>query len=155
MNHTRIVFLITVLLPAASLLAQSRAEKPNDFTIELGGRCILYSLSYQRMIGENAGLEFGASMIGGSEAGVLFLSGGGRFYLTRKSSAPCIAGGIVYVTAGTDAGPFSGETSGVYFYVAPGFEFRSSAGFVFRGAVNFLIHDGFFIWPGLTLGIAF
>lgn len=52
MSRTRIVFfIILILLPAANLLAQVRPQKPNDVTIELGGRCILYSLSYQRMFG--------------------------------------------------------------------------------------------------------
>ncbi len=156
MNRACIVFLIVVLLlPASSLLAQSRAEKLNDFTFELGGRCIVYSLSYQRMISEQLGLEIGASMLGGTGGSVIFFSGGARVYLTKKNAAPCLAGGIVYVTAGTSAGPFSDSASGVYFYASPGFEYRTSGGFVFRASVNFLIKDGFFVWPGLTLGIAF
>ena len=155
MSRVCVVFLI-ILLPAAGLLAQSRAEKPSDFTIELGGRCLIYSLSYQRMITEQAGLEIGASMLGGSNASIIFLSGGARIYFTKKNAAPCLAGGIVYVTAGTSAGPFSDDSeSGVYFFVSPGFEYRVSGGFLFRGSVNFLIKDGFFVWPGLTLGIAF
>ena len=160
MSRTRIIFLIVlILLPAASLLAQVRAQKPNDFTIELGGRCILYSLSYQRMFGEMAALEVGASMIGGvsveTSASVLFLSGGGRLYLTRNNASPCIGGGVVYVTADTDAGPFEASGSGFYFYVTPGFEFRMSGGFVFRGGVNLLVKHRFFVWPGVALGIAF
>ena len=43
----------------------------------------------------------------------------------------------------------------VYFYAGPGFEYRASGGFLLRGSVNFLIKDGFFVWPGLTMGIAF
>ncbi len=39
--------------------------------------------------------------------------------------------------------------------LAPGFEYRMSGGFVFRGGVNFLIKDGFFVRPGIALGIAF
>lgn len=157
MNRVRIISLIVVLLlPATSLLAQSRAEKPNDFTIELGGRCIIYSLSYQRTLGKQVGLEIGASMLGGTDASVIFLSGGARFYLGKNNAAPCLAGGIVFITAGTSAGPFSKDsTSGVYFYASPGFEYRNPGGFLFRGSVNFLIKEGFFIWPGITLGIAF
>ena len=153
MNRARVVFLIIVfLLPAASLLAQSRAEKPNDFTFELGGRCIVYSLSYQRIISEQVGLEIGASLLGGTDASVFFLSGGARVYLTKKDASPCLAGGIVYITAGTSAGPFGEDSaSGVYFYASPGFEYRTSGGFLFRASVNFLIKEGFFVWPGLTL----
>ena len=153
MNRERIVFLIVVLLPATSLLAQSKAEKPNDFTLELGGRCILYSLSYQRIFSEQVALEIGASMIGGTDESVVFLSGGARFYLSKNNAAPCLAGGIVFVTAGTSADPFGEDTaSGVYFYASPSFECRSSQGLLFRGGVTFLIKEGFFIWPGITLG---
>ena len=160
MKRASLVILMVLLLPVASLLAQSRAESPNDFSLELGGKCILYSLSYQRMIGEMVGLEVGASYFGGASegtnAGIFFLSGGARFYLTKKNASPCLAAGIVYVSAGTDAGPFGGDSeSGVYFYASPGFEYRMSGGFLFRGSVNFLIKNGFFVWPGLTLGIAF
>ena len=157
MKRMSLVILMVLLLPVAGLLAQSRAETPNDFTIELGGRCILYSLSYQRMVGEMFGLEIGASFIGGAidgeGGGVIFLSGGGRFYFLKKNGTPTLSGGIVYVTSATDAGPIEG--SGVYFYANPGFEFRMSSGFVVRGGVYFLIKDGFFVWPGLQLGIAF
>ena len=156
MNRVHVVLLIVCLFPATSLLAQSRAEQPNDFSLELGGRCLLYSLSYQRIISKQIGLEFGASVIKAGDLGVFFLSGGARFYLSKKKAAPCLAGGIVYVTAGTDAGPFGDDsTSGVYFYASPGFEYRSSGGFLFRGSVNFLIKEGFFVWPGITVGIAY
>jgi len=38
MRRSSLVILMVLLLPAAGLLAQSRAEKPNDFTLELGGK---------------------------------------------------------------------------------------------------------------------
>jgi len=89
----------------------------------------------------------------GEGGGIIFLSGGGRFYLMKKNASPTLSGGLVYITDATDAGPLEG--SGVYFYVNPGFEFRQSSGFVVRGGVYFLIKDGFFVWPGIQLGIAF
>jgi hypothetical protein len=159
MKRAWIFLLVVLLLPETSMLAQSRLDKPNDFTIELLGRCILYCFSYQRMVGPQVGVEVGFSLIGGAGGGesssVFFLSGGPRFYFTKNNASPCIAGGLVFVSAGTDAGPFEGGGSTVYLYAAPGFEFRSASGFLFRGSVNFLIKDGFFVWPGLTLGVTF
>jgi len=159
MSRQLTVMSLSVLLCAGGLMGQVRAEKKNDFSIELGGRCLIYSLSYQRMLSEQFGLEIGASGIGGGSGGdsaaVFFLSGGGRVYFLKKAVSPYIAGGIVYVTAGTTAGPGSDWESGVYYYVSPGFEFRMSGGFLFRGSVNFLIQDGFFVWPGINLGVAF
>lgn len=154
------VVVIGVLFLTATLSAQARVEKPNDFTIELGGKCILYSLNFSRSFGPSVALTAGASYIGGAiegdSAGVFFLTGGLRAYMIKKDSSPYIEGGIVWLSAGTDAGPFGSDSeSGVFFYASPGFEFRSVSGFTFRGGVNFLIKHGFFVWPGIHLGIAF
>ena len=157
-RRSLIVLVLGVLLSSVAMTAQIRTEKPNDFSFELGGKCILYSLNYQRMIAPAFGLEVGASYIGGGaegeSAGVMFLSGGGRFYFINKNASPYLSGGLVWVSAVTSAGPFEGD-SGVYFYVSPGFELRMTGGFVFRAGVNFLIKDGFFVWPGIHLGVAF
>lgn len=160
--HRRSLFVLAVgvLVLSGTLAAQARVEKPNDFTVELGGKCLLYSLNFNRAIGPSFSLTAGASYFGGAtgeeSAGVFFASGGARAYLINKDASPFLEGGIVYVSAGTDAGPFGDDSaSGVYFYASPGFEFRSVSGFIFRGGVNFLIKDGFFVWPGIHLGIAF
>ncbi|HSA95542.1 MAG TPA: hypothetical protein VLJ16_05795 [Acidobacteriota bacterium] len=160
MHRKSIVLLAVALLVfSTALSAQIRKEKPNDMTFELGGHCLIYSLNYQRLIHPAFGLEIGASYIGGGTsegtAGVFFLSGGGRFYLINKNASPYLSGGIVYISAGTDSGPLDVTGSGVYFYASPGFELRMAGGFVFRAGVNFLIKNGFFVWPGLHLGIAF
>jgi len=165
MNRRSLVVLVLgVLLSSVALSAQIRAEKPNDFSLELAGKCFIYSFTYQRMIVPAFGLEVGASYIGGGtgegSAGVMFLSGGGRFYLLNKNTSPYLSGGLVWVSTGTNAGPLSGGGSGVYYYVSPGFEMRMAGGFLFRAGVNFIIvgieeETGFFVWPGLSLGVAF
>ena len=160
MKRAWIFLLVALLLPGTSLLAQSRMDKPNDFTIEGLGKCALYSLAYQRMVAPQIGLEVGASMIGGATAGagagVFFLSGGPRFYFTKNNASPFITAGAVYISAGSQAGFLEGGGSTVYMYAAPGFEFRSTSGFLFRGSVYLLIWSGaVFVWPGITLGITF
>jgi len=159
MNLPRIaivVMIIAVVLCSSYSLAQtSKMEKPNDMSIELLGRNILYSLTYQRLIVPNFGLEFGLSMIGGSEGGVAFISGGGRLYLLEGDASPCLAGGLVAVTGTTDSGPFESDNSAVYGYIGPGFEYRSSGGILLRGTIYFLVHEGFLVWPGVQVGIAF
>ena len=155
-----VVLVLGILLSSVPLSAQIRAEKPNDFSIELGGRCILYSLNYQRMISPAFGLEVGASYF---PAGLPFLeiewvfllSGGGRYYFINKNASPYLAGGIVWLSGGTNAGPISTAASGVYFYASPGFELRGAGGFVFRAGVNFLFEEGFKVMPGIHLGFAF
>ncbi len=158
-----VVLVVMLLVPSVGLMAQAqmRIQKPNDFNIELGGRCILYTLSYQRMLGQSVALEAGFSYVGtgveGVSESVFFLTGGARYYFLKRDASPYISGGLVYVSAATDAGPLDVSTgSAVYFHVTPGFELRLAGGFVFRGGVNILFRDSFFfVWPGLALGIAF
>lgn len=153
--RTAIIAVVSVLFITSSGIAGSKTELPNDFTVELLGRCLLYSFSYQRTVTENFGIEVGASLLGGSGGSVAFISGGGRLYLLSSDASPCIGGGIVGVTGTTGSGPFSSDNSTSYGYIGPGFEYRSSGGFLFRGTVYFLVREGFFVWPGVQLGIAF
>lgn len=152
---SKIAALLLFVLPEGGSLAQSRTELPNDVTLDLLGRCLVYSFSYQRIVTKDVGIEGGLSILGGSGASVVFITGGGRVYLSPRDAAPCISAGFVAVTAQTGAGPFSSDESTAYLYAGPGFEYRATGGFVFRGSLYFLIRDGFFVWPGLQIGIAF
>ncbi len=156
LTHLIIPLLIPLaLLPGMGAAQSSKAELKNDVTIEILGRCLLYSFSYQRTLSEHFGVELGASLLGGSGGSVAFLTAGARAYALASNASPCIGGGIVVVTSATSAGP-GGGISTSYGYIGPGFEYRSSSGFLFRGTVYFLIReDGFFVWPGLQVGIAF
>ncbi len=150
---------IALLFSSVALTAQIRTTKPNDVTLELGGKCIAYSLGYQRTISPNFSLEAGVSLLGGGSgegsSTLFFLNGGGRLYLLKKDTSPYLSGGLVWISGATDVGPFEGSASGVYFYASPGFEFRSPGGFLFRAGVYFLIKGGFFVWPGISLGVGF
>jgi hypothetical protein len=142
------------------LVAGSRDGMPNEVDLELAGKCLLYSFSYQRMIVEPFGLELGVSMIGGSSSGssssIVFFTVGGKVYFIQKDASPYIGAGFVSLTASTSSGPFSDSGSASYGYVSPGFEYRSDGGFLVRGAVYMLIASGgSSVWPGLTVGVAF
>jgi len=157
---TLVCVVVGFFLPENNLLAGSRKDVPNEVNIELGGKCLLYSFSYQRMLTEPFGLEVGVSVLGGGSSGgsssILFFTGGGKLYFLQGNASPYIGAGFVALTASTGSGPFSSSASESYGYVSPGFEYRSEGGFLFRGSVYALIaNGGFFIWPGLTLGIAF
>lgn len=161
---TRIMYVtvlaIGLLIPENSTMAGSRKETPNDMSLELLGKCLLYSFSYQRMLGESFGLDVAVSMLGsgssGSSSSILFFTGGGRVYFLDKNASPFIGGGFVAVSSSTSSGPFSSSNSDSYAYLTPGFEYRSEGGFLVRGSVYALIaNGGFFIWPGLTVGVAF
>jgi hypothetical protein len=138
-----------------------REKMPNDIGIELLGKSVIYSFYYQRTINRYVGLEAGFSALGGGSGSdnstIMFFPIGGRLYVIPRNGTFFISGGAVFLTATTHSGPFGDDSSSAsYGYVGPGFEFRSETGFLFRGTAYSLIGgDGFFIWPGLTLGYAF
>lgn len=165
MTRSRIVCVVTclaagVLFSENSVFAGARKDLPNEVSLELGGKCLLYSFSYQRMLVEPFGLEVGVSMLGGASSGsstsILFFTGGGKFYITQGNAAPYVGGGMVVISASTTTGPFTSSGSGSYGYAGPGFEYRFEGGFLLRGSVYALIGSGgFFVWPGASVGIAF
>lgn len=149
MKRATVAFLTVTLLSSAGVFAQSRLEKPNDLSIELLGRCGLYSMSYQRMLNSTFGLEVGASVIAFGES-VTFLFAGGRLYLSKNNASPTLSGGISYYSEPDfDSGP--------YFYIGPGLEYRTSGGFLIRASVYVLFGGviGKVVWPGISLGICF
>ncbi len=149
---------VALLLSSAGLMAQVRSARPNDVTVEVGGRCIIYSVSYQRMIGRQFALDVGASILSADDLGQtdLFLTGGGRYYFWKGGLSPYLGAGIVYVSGSSDAGFFENESSHLYGYATPGLEFRAPGGFVVRGGAYILMGDfGVHLWPALSLGYAF
>ena len=138
----------------------ARMSARNDVGIELLGKALIYSFTYQRMVAKSLGLEVGIGALGGGSSGenttVVFLPVSAKIYLIPKDGSLYLTAGAVLVTAAVDEGPFDGSASNFYGQVGLGFEFRSAGGFLFRGTAYGLFADGgYFIWPGLTLGYAF
>lgn len=155
-----LAFFLVTAFSTAEAADTNRLDFPNDFGIELGGKSIAYSFTYQRMFGNHLGLEAGISALGGGDSDdnttVIFFPLGARAYLLNKNGSPFITGGAVIISASFDSGPFDESTSSVYSFAGLGFEFRAEGGFIFRGTAYTLItEDGFFIWPGLHVGYAF
>jgi hypothetical protein len=132
----------------------------NDVGIELLGKAVLYSFSYQRMVGKSLGLEVGLGALGGSASGenttVIFVPVSAKFYVIPKDGSLYVSGGPVLVTGAVSEGPFGDTPAEFYGHLGVGFEFRSSGGLLFRGTAYGLFGGGgYFIWPGLTVGYAF
>ncbi|HSG27436.1 MAG TPA: hypothetical protein VLA34_03075 [Candidatus Krumholzibacterium sp.] len=152
--------LVLTISSPAGLSAGTRADLPNDFGIELGGKSILYTFTYQRMLNPYLGLEAGISAFGGGtgedNTTILFFPLGGKFYFVNKDGSPFVTAGINIVSASFDSGPFDDSESATFGYLGAGFEYRAEMGLLFRGAAYGLISEGnFFIWPGLYIGYAF
>lgn len=149
---------MTVAPAAAETLV--REKLPNDIGFELLGKGLAYSFYYQRTVSRFVGFEGGFGAIGGGADGdqttVLFVPVGARLYAIPKNGSFFVSGGAVFINASTSSGPFDDSVSNTFGYVGPGFEFRAESGFLFRGTAYALLHgDGFFIWPGLTVGYSF
>jgi hypothetical protein len=153
-----LLFLFT--FSRSTAFAQTRKDLPNDFGIELGGKSLIYTFSYQRTVQSLLGLEAGFSALGGGSSSdntsIIFFPVGAKFYFLPKDASPFIAGGAVLVTASVKSGPFDDSASNTYGFAGLGFEYRSTSGILFRGTAYGLISGGsFFIWPGLHVGYAF
>ncbi|MDD3642936.1 MAG: hypothetical protein PHQ19_05700 [Candidatus Krumholzibacteria bacterium] len=155
-----LIVLCAAFIPSAPAAAEElfREKLRNDVGIELLGKAALYCFYYQYMPNRMLGLEAGFGVLGGGSgddnATIAFFPLGVKLYLIPKNGSLYLTGGVTIVTAGTDTGPFDESTT--YGYAGPGFEFRAESGFIFRGtAYGLFSGDGFFIWPGLTIGYAF
>lgn len=150
---------VVVLAPVATSadeLVRERAR--SDIGIELLGKALLYSFSYQYTASRSFGVEAGFGFLGSGtaddNASVAFFPIGAKLYLIPRNGTVFLSGGMTIVTAGTDSGPF--EESATFSYLGPGIEFRSESGFLFRGTAYGLIADGeVFVWPGLAVGFTF
>ncbi len=153
-----LVAFVLAAAPGTPAEELNRELLPNDVGIELLGKALLYSFTYQYTASSTFAVDLGFGALGGGAGGdsetILFFPVGAKLYLIPKDGSIYLGGGMVLVTGTTDSGPFDESTS--YGYVGPGFEFRSDSGLLFRGSAYGLINDGgFFIWPGLTVGYAF
>lgn len=153
-----LLFVSVFLQPGA--FAQSRLQYPNDFGIELAGKSLIYTFTYQRMFNNYFGAEAGFSALSSGDSDdnttVLFFPIGAKAYFLPGDGSPFVTGGLVLINASVDSGPFDESTSNTYTYLGAGFEFRAEGGFIFRGTAYGLLSEGnFFIWPGLTVGYAF
>lgn len=147
--------LATVLFIPATLQAGGRATLPNAVDLELLGKCLIYSFSYQRMVAEPLGLEGGVSLFGDQEESIFFFTLGTKVYFLQKDASPFIGVGYTGATNATEKGPLNEGVNG-FGYIGPGFEYRSEGGFVARGTVYALITgNGVQMWPGVSIGIAF
>ncbi len=149
---------ICVAPPHAGAQELIRERLKSDVGIELLGKAVIYNFYYQYVVNKMLGLEAGFGALGGGtdedNATVALFPLGVRIYLIPKNGSLFLTGGVTIVTAGTDSGPF--EDSTTFGFAGPGFEFRADSGFIFRGTAYGLFNsEGFYIWPGLTLGYAF
>ncbi|RME56869.1 MAG: hypothetical protein D6790_14120 [Caldilineae bacterium] len=148
-----VVAVSLIVLTAGVSPAQTRSTLRNDFGIELLGKGVIYSFSYQRMVLPSIGLQASLMGLGGNDGGILILPVGGNLYVSPKDASPFLSLGAGYIT-GSDGEDFLDSTT--YAYIGPGFEYRAANGLLFRATGYLLIGEGGLLtWPGLHVGYAF
>ena len=138
----------------------ARLARPNDFSAEMLGRSILYTVSYSRMLTQAIGLEAGAGVFTGTApdtSTIITVPVGAKFYLTPSNNSLYLAGGAVFVSATLQRGPFQDAPGkSVYGYAGLGFEHRAIGGFVLRVTAYELFSGGAaHIWPAFSVGHSF
>ena len=140
-----------ILLPIAAF-GGIRDEKPNLIGGELGGKALIYSLSYERYFFNRVGIGVGAMGFAVSEGGVgLF-----PIYL---SLIPVGDRHGLYISAGADYANASNwdEVSGTWLGIySIGYQYQSYSGFFVRPTINMIYKgDGYIVLPGVAIGGSF
>jgi hypothetical protein len=144
--------------------ANTRVTNPNAISFELGGRGLLYSVDFDRVLNENlaVGIGVGTVSTNNSTVGTGVIPVYGNYYFSESA-------GSLFATLGanliTNAGSLSGLNSNVgnvQFTNSPiqltfglGYEYRSDPGFLVRVAAYGIYAGNVSPWGGFTIGYSF
>jgi hypothetical protein len=160
---------LLTLAPRASRAEHVRVTNPNSVNVELLGRGMLYSVSYDRVVTDDlvAGVGFGTTStrtLSDVDAGVstallpLYVN----YYFMREGGSPFATLGADIVTNSGEVNGLKSTYSGIEFgsravlaTVGAGYESRTDAGILFRVAVYGIYAKTISPWGGLTLGYCF
>ena len=147
-----------------------RATNPNTASVEILGRAFLYSVNYDRAMGEDMAAGFG---IGSSATktqithqdahqSATFLPIYMNYYFEREAGSLFLTGGVVLITNHSDVESFETATGNYRFSSSPvvpqaglGYENRSDAGFLFRLTGYATVGQVISGWAGFTFGYSF
>lgn len=174
MDRNLKILLTGAAIPVFCLLTSAHADNtrvtnPNALTAEVGGRGLLYSLGFDRVLSEqlSAGVSIGSVPMNnsdGTSSGLtatlvpVFIN----FYFAEEMSSPFLTFGVNWVL---NSGSVSGLTSSpgnIEFSTSPlqptfglGWEYRSDPGFLVRVTAYGIYGNRLAPWGGLTLGYSF
>lgn len=156
------LLVVLVLAPLAARgqdVPNVRKEHPNLVGGEIGGRAILYSLTFERFIIPQVGVGVGFTGFAASEAGVFLVPLHVSLVPVGSVHSLYLSGGATWVAAGVDNWK---ETESLWIGTATfGYLYQSRSGFFVRPSFNLLYHDdegeglSWVIWPGIQLGGSF
>ncbi len=144
--------IVVALAPLGASAAGIRETRPNFVYGELGGRAVLFSGGYERYLTNRVGIGIGAFGFGNSEGGVALIPVYLSFIPVGDIHSLYLSGGATYLGGGSwdeDWGTWFGTLSA-------GYQFQSEGGFFIRPLMTTIYKsDGFFVFPGITMGGSF
>jgi hypothetical protein len=171
MKFVRLSLVIAFALSAIPAMAGEhvRVTHPNAVSLELLGRGMLYSFTYDRVVNDDlvAGVGIGSTALrtlDDQDADVrtglipIYVN----YYFMREGGSPFATLGANIVTNSSAANQLKSTYSGMEFGTravqvtfGAGYESRSDAGFLFRVSVYGIYAKTVSPWAGLTLGYCF
>jgi opacity protein-like surface antigen len=130
-----------------------REAKPNLVGGEIGGRAVLYSLTYERFVTPRVGLGVGLMGFGTSEGAIGLFPVHVSFVPVGDVHSLYLSGGATFAV-GTDN--WDEVESAWYGTVTIGYLYHSIGGFFVRPSINLLFGSGDFLFlPGIQIGGSF
>jgi hypothetical protein len=147
----------------------TRVTNPNAVLLEVGGRGILYSVNYDRVVSEDLafGIGYGSGPVTSANGvdtsqSVSLIPVYVNLYLMRDQGSLYVTGGADFVTNPGSIVGYSANQSGVVFQntsIMPtfgvGYENRSDAGFLVRATGYVLVASNVKPWAGFSIGYSF
>lgn len=147
----------------------TRVSNPNSVNVELGGRGLLYTFSYDRVLSDELSVGFGFGTVPmndlfGNTTNVsativpLYLS----YYFMREAGSLFATAGASLVANSSSVSGLKTSVGGLQLSSTPllptagvGYEFRSDPGFLVRVAGYLILGQTVAPWGGFSIGYSF
>jgi hypothetical protein len=143
--------------------SNTRVSNPSAIIFELGGRNLLYSIGYDRVLNENfsAGVGFGTLTTNTNQSTSVIPVYVNYYFMQEAGSAYATAGADL-LTNPTEISGSNSNASSLKFTNSPilphlglGYEYRSDTGFLFRITAYGFVSSSVTPWGGVTFGYSF
>jgi len=167
-----LVFSFSVVVFVVEMSAQAahtRVTNPNAFSAEFGGRGLLYSVGFDRVLNDNlvAGIAYGSVSLNNSQGLSADLSASMlpmyvNYYLTQDAGSFFATVGVNLILNASNAAGYTASVNSLEFSSSPlmptfgiGYEYRSDAGFLARLAAYGMVNKNFVPWGGISFGYSY
>jgi hypothetical protein len=159
---TAFTCLALMLVSSVALAENTRVTNPNALSVELLGRGVLYSISYDRVMDDHLAAGFGVGAVPTSSETAMILPAYVNYYFFKEQGSLFATAGVGLVLNSSSVkntestvGSFAFPSNAVIPQFGVGYENRGDTGFLFRVTAYGLVGDEFMPWGGFSFGYAF